>query len=44
MKGFQKQPHTFKKICSKAATQNIHTLREDFQNLSIVIKTSMMDG
>ena len=43
----QEQPHT-QKICSKAAAQIFtiaaHTLRENFHNLSIVMKTSMMYG
>ena len=49
MKYSQEQPHT-KRICSEAAaqiftvpTQNIHTVREDFHNLSMVMKTSLME-
>ena len=49
MKYSQKQPYKQKKICSEAAAQfftvaaqNIHTLREDFHSLSMVMKTSMM--
>ena len=48
MKYSQKQPHK-KKICSKVAAQIFtvavqNTLREDFHNLSMVMKTSIMDG
>ena len=50
MKYSQKQPHT-NKIWSKVAAQvftvaaqNIHTLHEDSHNLSMIMKTSLMDG
>ena len=52
---FRKQSHIFseaatqKKICSEAAAQIFtvaaqNTLRDDFQNLLMVMKTPLMDG